>query len=420
MYRAKRDGSQPRKIATLPGPAWWLRCSPDGKHLRVTIGNPLARLGALSLWEVSADGKDSHPFLANWNQPPTACCGTWTADGKYFVFQAARHDKTEIWATRERKRLSEIFGKADPEPMQLTAGQLDSMMPLPGLSRKTLYVVGQKLRGEIARYDARLGQWAPYVAGVSGEFLTFSRDGQRVAYNSFPDGALWTCRADGSERRQLTFSPVRAMAPSWSPDGRQIAFQGTTTGKSWNIYVISSGGGMPEPISDEGRNQTRPSWSADGKFIVFSYFPGPDTADGIRVVNVETRKTITLPDSAWLVIPTWSPDGRYIAARHSDHHVIKLFDLRKQQWTELVRDELNWFNWSHDSRHVYFEQHGEKHAVMRVDLANHRSEKVVDLQNLKRTGVDGSFWFGLAPDDSPIVLRDTGTQEVYALNWQEQ
>jgi hypothetical protein len=43
----------------------------------------------------------------------------------------------------------------------------------------------------------------------------------------------------------------------------------------------------------------------------------------------------------------------------------------------------------------------------------HKSAMIV-----KRAGANGSFWFGLAPDDSPIVLRDTGTQEIYALDWQ--
>ncbi|HEY1215631.1 MAG TPA: protein kinase, partial [Bryobacteraceae bacterium] len=418
LYRAKRDGSNPRKLASLPGTAFWLRWSPDGRHLRLTIGNPIARFGALAIWEVSADGASSHPVLPDWNRPPAACCGNWTPDGNYFVFQATRHGKTEIWATRERTGPLGSFRKADREPVQLTAGQLNSMMPLPSSDGKKLYVVGQSLRGEITRYDSKLGQWVPYLSSISAEFVNFSRAGQWVAYVSLPDSALWRSRIDGSDRLQLTFSPMQASIPCWSPDGKRIAFQGMKAGKPANIYVISSNGGTPEPVWEEQHNQTRPSWSPDGTSIVFSYFPGPETANGIPVVNLATHKLITLPGSAWLFIPTWSPDGRYIAARHSDHHVIKLFDLRTQQWTELVRGELNWLNWSRDGRHVYFEQHGAQHAVMRVGLENHRLDEIVRLQNLKRAGANGSFWFGLAPDDSPIVLRDTGTQEIYALDWQ--
>ncbi len=419
LYRSQRDGSNPKRIAELPGTAFWLRWSPDGSRLRVTIGNPLGRTGVLKIWEVSANGSSSRAFLPDWNQPPSACCGNWTPDGRYFVFQATRDGKTEIWVTRERTGLLDSFRRID-QPVQLTGGQLDSMTPLPSLDGKKLYVVGQKLRGETVHWDARSRQWVPYLSGRSAEFSAFSRDGQWVAYASSPDGNLWRSRIDGSDRLQLTSPPMTANIPSLSPDGKRIAFQAMKPGQPWNIYVISSDGGAPEAIWPEKHNQCRPTWSADGNSIVFSSFPGPEAASGIRVVNLTTHKLTKLPGSEWLVIPTWSPDGRYIIARHSDHHVIKLFDLRTQQWTELVRSELNWFNWSRDGRSVYFEQHGDRDAVMRVRLDNHKVDEIVSLQNLKRTGAFGSFWFGLAPDDSPILLRDTGTQEIYALDWLPQ
>jgi Tol biopolymer transport system component len=132
-----------------------------------------------------------------------------------------------------------------------------------------------------------------------------------------------------------------------------------------------------------------------------------------------THKVERLPGSEGLVLAEWSPDGRYIAARTSDHHAIMLFDFKTQTWTELARRELNWLNWSRDGRYVYFEQHGAKHAVLRVGVDDHKVDEVASLQNVKRTGVNGSFWFGLAPDDSPLVLHDTGTQEIYALDWKE-
>jgi len=57
-------------------------------------------------------------------------------------------------------------------------------------------------------------------------------------------------------------------------------------------------------------------------------------------------------------------------------------------------------------------------AVMRVRIRDRKLERVANLKNLRQTGYFGA-WLGLAPDDSPLLLRDTGTQEVYALDWQE-
>lgn len=45
-----------------------------------------------SLWELGEDGKDAHQLLKGWRDPPYECCGAWTADGKYFVFETYRLD----------------------------------------------------------------------------------------------------------------------------------------------------------------------------------------------------------------------------------------------------------------------------------------------------------------------------------------
>ncbi len=417
LYRSKRDGSEARKLVTLPGTAWWLRWSPDGSRLRLTLGNPLSRIGALAIWDVSADGARLHPFLPDWNQSSPACCGNWTPDGKYFVFQATRNGKTEIWAIRERSSLLESFRKLDREPVQLTAGQLNSLQPVLSRDGKKLYVVGQQLRGELTRYDSKSRQWVSYLSGISAEFVDFSRDGQWITYVASPENALWRSRIDGSDRLQLTASPMQALVPSWSPDGKRIAFQAMTAGKFWRIYLVSADGGTPELLFEEQLGQNRASWSPDGKSILFSYVPGPDAAHGIVVLNLVTHRVERVPRSEGLVLAEWSPNGRYIVARSSDHQTLMLFDFKTQTWTELARRELNWLNWSRDGRYVYFEQHGTQHAVMRVGVDDHKIEEVVSLQNVKRTGVNGSFWFGLTPDDSPLVLRDIGTQEIYALDW---
>ena len=50
--------------------------------------------------------------------------------------------------------------------------------PIPGKDGKKLFVVGRTYRGELTRYDAKSGQFSPYLSGISAEYLDFSKDGQ--------------------------------------------------------------------------------------------------------------------------------------------------------------------------------------------------------------------------------------------------
>jgi hypothetical protein len=93
-----------------------------------------------------------------------------------------------------------------------------------------------------------------------------------------------------------------------------------------------------------------------------------------------------------------------------------LFDYQTSKWDELFGDEASFPEWSHDEKYVYFRT-GQ--TVARVRISDRRIEDVVDLKSMGRLPV-GTFgyWFGLAPDDSPLLSRDISTQEVYAIRWQ--
>ena len=90
--------------------------------------------------------------------------------------------------------------------------------PVPSRDGKKLFVIGQQTRGELVRYDARSREFVPYLAGISASWVVFSRDGQWVTYVTFPDGVLWRSRVDGNDRLQLSYPPLEANQPRWSPD----------------------------------------------------------------------------------------------------------------------------------------------------------------------------------------------------------
>ena len=126
-------------------------------------------------------------------------------------------------------------------------------------------------------------QFIPYLSGISAGELDFSRDGQWITYVSYPEGSLWKCRTDGSDRLQLTYPPMTAILPRWSPDGKQIAFVDDERGKPWRILLISADGGAPQEAYPESRNQVDPTWSPDGKQIVFGRLPVPGSTEKIEI-----------------------------------------------------------------------------------------------------------------------------------------
>ena len=410
MSLANSDGSEPHKIFSAPDLVLALGWSPDGLVIRFTVGNQ--NLNRSSLWQVSVTGKDPNPLLPGWNPPPNDCCGGWTPDGKYFVFQS----KGNIWARAEK---GSWFGKANTEPFQLTSGPMTFRSPLLSKDGKKLFVAGRLARGELSRYDAKSAQFAPFLSGISAESVSFSKDGQWVAYVSVPDGILWKSKLDGSQRIQLTYPPFTPLSPSWSPDGQQIAFSAFSPGIKTKIYMISQDGGTRrEIISENSQDEWDPTWSVDGSKIAFGGGGGdPDSI--IQIFDIKTNQASTLHGSKGLYSPRWSPDGRYVAALSFTSNNLMLFDFGTQKWQELAKISLGFPIWSKNSDYLYFLHEENQPSVMRVHIRDRKIESVTDLKNFRVTGFYGD-WLGLAPDDSPLLLRDTGTQEIYALDWQAQ
>jgi len=407
VYVMNRDGTDFRKVLRGPGTPYAFSFSPNGQVLRFSLGYGPSS----SIIETSADGKNPRELVPG-------CCGKWTPDGGYFIFQREREDRSDLWALPEPGGLLQGTGKK--RAIQLTAGPLEFRFPIPSMDGKEIFALGHSSRAEVVRYDPRTREFAPFLAGVSAEGLSFSRDAEWVAYASYPDGRLWRSRIDGSERLQLTFPPMRVAWPKWSSDGRQIAFSATFPGRPWNIYIVSADGGTPKQPLPDAEDRTDVNWSSDGNSLLFGSFGGSlHGPHPISIVDLRTRSISTLPGSVGLYSPRVSPDGRYVCAMTWDSYKLMLFDFSTQQWTPLSDSDLAYPNWSHDGRYIYFERlpgHGGAATVERIRVSDHKSETVADLKNLGRPAT-GSYteWVGLGPDDSPLLARDIGTGEIYAL-----
>jgi Tol biopolymer transport system component len=413
IFNANSDGGNPRKLATGSGSVFGLRFSPDRRRLRFAVHD--LKTDSDSLWELNRDGSGLHPLLPGWNESPQECCGNWTPDGKYFLFESFRAGRNNIWVLPER---AHWFG-GHTEPVQLTNGPLDFTRPVPSRDGKRIFTLGVQPRGELVRYDGKTG-FVPYLGGISAVGLAFSPDGQWVAYISVPDQALWRSKVDGSERLQLTNTSVMwAALPRWSPDGKQIVFMGRKINTNWRAYLVSPSGGTPRdliPGSDAGFD---PSWSSDGESIVLSMHNAGMTARGISILDLKTEKVSDVPGAESLFSPRWSPDGKYIAAITTDSQKLMLFDRVSARWMELANmTTIGYPSWSHDGQYLYFDTIlSEDPAFFRIRISDHKLERLVSLKGVRRFWGELGQWTGLAPDDSPLLVRDTSSQEIYALDF---
>jgi len=424
LHVAKTDGSDDRKIATMPSPNFvnfvenpvW---SPDGQHLRFDVGAQRSGPAAVddttglssSIWEISKDGTGIHRLFASGDSPPDVCCGKWSNDRRYFLFRS----RGQIWAQPQNR---DPF-RFETKPVQLTSSPLTLATPQFSADGKRLFVVGRSYRGELMRYDIKSGQFVPFLGGVSGESPTFSKDGDWVAYVSYPEGTLWRSRLDGSDRRQLTFPPGYAYGPHWSPDGKQILYNELGSDGQPKACLISAEGGRCKQVTPSDPNfQVAPNWSPDGTKIVFSgEFNDPETE--IRILDLATNEVFPVPGSRGIFAPIWSPDRHYIAAVSFDGSRVMLFDFVNQQWKELEKGIVGWPNWSKDGRYLYYLELGGTGSVRRVNIATSKIEQIANLKNFTTTGRFG-ISLVLAPDDSPLMLRNAGTQDIYSLDWEER
>ena len=401
IWIAETDGTKAHKITEQGGFTGYPRWSPNGQRIRFT--SLALETYEQTIWEVPVEGGAAHRLFPTWNAEQWG--GQWTPDGNYYVFNS----ESNIWAVRER---TTWLGKK-LNPVQLTFGPLSFLAPSPAADGKTLYAVGEIRRGELLRYDVRQARFFSAFPGLSADWLDFSRDGKWIVYVTYPKNELWRSRRDGSERQQLTSTPMKVDAPRWSPDGTRILFDGRVPGDVWKAYAIGAGGGAPKEIVPD-KIVGQPTWSPDGTRLAVT--SQNKQGQNISLLDPLTGRLTPLPGGDELEGPRWSPDGRYIVAQRTSNFACMLFDVAKQAWSEISPASCGWATWARDSR-SFFCLEGKGESILRFDVATRKFEPLVSLKDYRITGNPGA-WLGIMPDGSPLILKDAGSQEIYRLEWQ--
>jgi Tol biopolymer transport system component/DNA-binding winged helix-turn-helix (wHTH) protein len=415
LYIARDNGTESQKLATLPGRAFWLRWSPDGHLLRLTLLNSETHTSAL--WEVGSDGNNPHILLDQWNSLPQAeCCGSWTDDGRYYIFQSAREGNSNIWAIPEH---GGFLGRTAP-PIPITNGPLDYRAPIIERGGRRTFFIGLNTQSELLRYDHSASIFVPYGTGLSiARRVDFSHNTDWVAWIRQDDDSLWRSRGDGSARLELTGRPMQVFMMHWSPDGSQIVLMGRQPGKPWKIYTMDADGGHLQEVLDEARSEADPDWSPDGKMLVFGRLPDlmaeASQPKAIYLVNLATKAMTKLPGSDGLFSPRWSADGKYIAALSIDQKKLMLYNVAAKNWRVLSEENIADPIWSHDDGAIFFHDFAQAdQPIYKVAIKTGKVERVADLHDLRSANVVDYRFAGLAPGDVPLISARLSAANIYA------
>jgi len=323
---ANSDGQNASVLATTSGTPFWPSWSPDGKSVRFSVREADDQK---SLYEVTLSDRNVTSVLKGDAHEHQACCGSWSADGKYFVYVVDGASSSSIWARREK-----LFRwKSSGDPWEIAAGPVDFWQsPMLSPDLRHLYAMGVQSRLYLTMLNRNC---EPLLRDLSVSSLSVSHDGEWIAYTLHPEGSLWKSRLDGSQRLQLSAPGEFAKFPQWSADDRTLIYVRERNGENTIGRVNASGKGTRTTVAAI-RDVRHIAYAPTGETVAFESRSGSNRLENsIFVLTLGDQKVESLPGGSGLSSPKWSADGHYLSAVTNDQSKLKLFDVSSRSWHDV-------------------------------------------------------------------------------------
>jgi Tol biopolymer transport system component/DNA-binding winged helix-turn-helix (wHTH) protein len=404
----------PRKLFNTRGEVTFLRWSPDGHRIALTVTDP--QTTSSSLWE-SVNGNLPQPLALNIAPVGDVCCGDWTHDARFFFFRRAYQERIEYWYIDQG-----MLPLGIRRPVLLTTGTANVRAATASPLENTVFIAAQEFRSFLLKFYPETRKTQPFLPEFSGINAFFSTDQKWMVVCQFQndESVLWRARTDGTDWLQLADARLFVYSGQFSPDGMQIIFMGQRSGQPWKIYLVSREGGSLHELDAAVVNQADPNWMPDGQSIIFGqpprYFGEPHDPRAIYSYNLRTKALAKLAGSEGWYSPRLSPDGRQVLALSIDEHKLGLHDLGTDRWRVIVDDPKNRIGnpfWSPDGQWAYANLYDI--GITRVRLRDGHREDVLSTREIARA--PGCWANGFAPDNSILINCPIPKSDIYSLKY---
>lgn len=249
--------------------------------------------------------------------------------------------ETKIYFVSNRSGTKEIWAMDYDGQNQHQVTHLGSITLSPRVSPDNSRVAFSSLGREgwsIRMYSLELGRMVSFTGGAAGGSNlspAWSSDGMKIALSSARSGdsQIWIADANGGNMHKVTAIAGPNVSPVWNPrTNAQIAFVGGRTSEP-QIYTMNQDGSNIQRMTDSGY-AVSPSWHPNGGYLAFSwnrkYGPGDPGGQDIYVFEIATMRWLQVThESGNNDFPSWSPDGRHIVFQRK-------IGGRTQIWTMLA------------------------------------------------------------------------------------
>jgi tricorn protease len=243
---------------------------------------------------------------------------------------------------------------------------------------------------------------------------TLSPNGATVAFTW--NGDIWLAQTKGGSARQLTHHPAADGYPSFSPNGKYLAFSSSRSG-SRQVHLMPYVGGQPKQLTAHTEGFTVEGWHPDGKRVLTSITRDHFWRHGERfhLVNLTNRGPEEVIFDGYGSDGNLSPDGkRLLFTREGERSWRKgyrgpratqiwLYDLTAKKFTQLVAEdeESRWPLWKPDGKGFYYiaERGGVGNLRVR-DLASGKESQLTQFEE------DSVMYPTISKDGSTIVFRN--------------